>query len=109
MAIDRRKGVERRSVKRHEVTIDIEWEGTRGREKGVLGDISEKGCFVLCSGNVEDGEAVNIFVPISDGMKIQFTGEVVNHVVEIGFGLQFIGLNPAQQELLQRILESAQE
>lgn len=107
MVKDRRKGVERRSVKRHEVALDVDWEGAQGRESGVLGDISEKGCFVLGSGNVEDGETVNIFVPISDGMKIQFTGEVVNHVVEIGFGLKFVGLNEAQKELLQRILESA--
>ncbi|HUF04131.1 MAG TPA: PilZ domain-containing protein [Aridibacter sp.] len=109
MTKDRRKGDERRSVKRHDVAIDIEWEGSGERESGVLGDISEKGCFVLGSGNVDDGETVNIFVPISDGMKIQFTGEVVNHVVEIGFGLRFVGLNAAQQELLQRILETARE
>lgn len=107
MTKDRRKGTERRSVSRHDVSIEVVWEGTKGRETGVLGDISEKGCFVLGSGNVEDGETVNLFVPISDGMRIQFTGEVVNHVIEIGFGLRFVGLNPAQQELLQRILESA--
>ncbi|REJ78301.1 MAG: PilZ domain-containing protein [Acidobacteria bacterium] len=109
MTKDRRKGTERRSVKRHDVTIDIEWEGVGRREEGVLGDISEKGCFVLGSGNVANGEVVNIFVPISDGMKIQFTGEVVNHVVEIGFGMRFTGLNSAQKELLHRILEEAQK
>lgn len=107
MAKDRRKGTERREVPRHEVSIEIEWEGSRGREDGILGDISSKGCFVLGSGNVDDGELVNLFVPISEGMRIQFTGEVVNHVLEIGFGLKFVGLNAAQKELLERILGSA--
>ena len=109
MSKDRRTGEERRSVPRHDVTIEIEWETSSGREPGVLGDISEKGCFVLSSGNVKNGESVDIFVPIADGMKIQFTGEIVNHVVEIGFGLKFTGLNEAQKELLQRILQSARD
>lgn len=107
MSKDRRKGSERRSVKRFELSLEIEWEASRGRESGVLGDISENGCFVLGSGDVEDGETVNIYVPISDGMKIQFTGTVINHVVEIGFGMSFVGLNSAQEELIQRFIDAS--
>lgn len=108
MIRDRRKGGERRSVIRHEVAIDIEWEGSKGRETGVLGDISEVGCFVLGSGEVEDGDVVRLFVPISDGMKVEFPGEVVNHVIEIGFGMKFLGLNSAQEDVVRGLIAAAE-
>lgn len=107
MVIDRRKGVERRSVRRHDVTIDITWDGKSGEEKGVLADISERGCFVLGSGDVEDGDVISIYVPMPNGLRVQFSGEIVNHVLEIGFGLRFLGLNSAQEELLQQLIDSA--
>jgi hypothetical protein len=64
------------------------------------------GCFVLCSGEVEDGETLKLFIPIADGMKIQFWAEVVNHVLEIGFGVRFIELNESQREFIEKIIES---
>lgn len=59
------------------------------------------GCFVLCSGEVEDGETIKIFFPLSDGRKIQLLGEVVNHVFEIGYAIRFIELSEAQEEFLE--------
>ena len=109
MVRDRRKGVERRTAVRRDVTIDIEWQGRAGTEKGVLADVSEVGCFVLGSGNVDDGDVVELFVPVSDGIKVQFSGEVVNHVLDIGFGIKFVGLNSAQQEFLNKVIASATE
>ena len=109
MIRDRRKGIERRTAVRRDVTIDIEWQGRSGTEKGVLADVSEKGCFVLGSGNVEDGDMVEIFVPVSDEVKVQFSGEVINHVLDIGFGMKFVGINSAQQDLLHKIIASSSE
>jgi hypothetical protein len=106
MTSDRRKREERREAMRYEVALDIEWEGRNGRENGVLGDLSNMGCFVLGSGDVEDGDEVKIYIPVSDGMRIEFSGEVVNHVLEIGFGMKFVGLNSAQEELITRMIES---
>ena len=106
MIKDRRKGEERRSNRRFAVSIEVEWEGMIGRQQGTLSDISMQGCFVLCSGEVENGETVKIFIPIGDGMKVQFWGEVVNHVFEIGFGLRFIELNKAQKDFLTKLIGS---
>ena len=71
-----------------------------GREYGTLSDVSLDGCFVLGSGDVTDGEQIEIFVPLADGMKVQFDGKVANHVFEIGFGIKFDPLSAAQRELL---------
>ena len=104
--IDRRSGTDRRNVERYGVQIEVEWEGLIGRKPGTISDISATGCFVLCSGEVDDGETVKIFLPISDGMKVQFWGEVVNHVIEIGFGARFIELSPAQKDFLDQFIAS---
>lgn len=104
MVKDRRNGEERRSVKRYVVNIDVEWEGVVGRQQGTISDISELGCFVLCSGEVENGETVKLFIPLADGMKVQFWGMVVNHVFEIGFGVRFTEVNDAQEDILNKIV-----
>ena len=102
MAItERRAGSDRRAVERFNVNIEVEWEGLIGRKPGTISDISPLGCFVLSSGEVEDGENVKIFLPLTDGRKIQFWGEVSNHVFEIGFAVKFIELSDAQREFLE--------
>lgn len=106
MIKDRRSNIDRRGVKRFSVSIDIEWEGLIGRQQGTINDISSLGCFVLCSGEVENGETIKLFIPIADGMKIQFWAEVVNHVLEIGFGARFIELNRAQRDLIEKFIDS---
>ncbi len=68
---DRRSGTDRRSQKRYSVRIETEWEGSVGRKSGTISDINTQGCFVLCSGDVQDGENVKIFFPLTDGRKIQ--------------------------------------
>lgn len=105
MAIpDRRSGTERRKVERFTVSIDIEWSGADGKKNGTISDISVEGCFVLSSGEVTDGETVRIFLPLAGGMKVQFDGEVVNHVFEIGFAAQFINLSAPQKDFLDKFI-----
>ena len=104
--IDRRIGNERRIEPRYSVNIDIEWEDDGGRKKGTINDISREGCFVLCSGEVEDGDKIRIFFPLSDGMKVQFLSEVVNHTYEIGFGVRFVQLGAAQKSFLSEFIDS---
>ncbi|MBK8811117.1 MAG: PilZ domain-containing protein [Acidobacteria bacterium] len=102
--IDRRAGDDRRKFPRYSVNIEVEWEVAAGRKNGTLSDLSLEGCFVLCSGEVENGDRVRVFLPVSDGMKVQFAGEVVNHFYEIGFAVRFIDLGPAQKNFLENYL-----
>jgi PilZ domain len=104
--LDRRSGRERRETERYSVNIDVEWEGSVGRKAGTISDISVLGCFVLSSGEVDDTENVKIFLPLTDGMKVQFLGEVINHVFEIGFAVRFIEVSPAQQDFLEKFIDS---
>lgn len=106
---ERRKGKDRRAVERFNVSVDIEWEGLSGKQIGTIGDISVFGCFVLCSGEVEDGDYVNIFFPLSNGKTFEFQGEVTNHVFEIGFGVYFINLSETQKEFLEVYIDTLRE
>lgn len=106
---DRRSGEERRGSNRYPVEIDIEWEAAAGRQPGSMSDVSLDGCFVLSSGDVNDGDTVNIFVPLADGMKVQFDAKVANHVYEIGFGVKFATLSAAQRDLLVKIVRQTEK
>jgi len=104
--IDRRAGSDRRTAPRYSVNISVEWQSSVGRKKGTVNEISREGCFVLCSGEVEDGERVLVFFPLSDGIKVQFNCEVVNHTYEIGFGVRFLELSAAQRDFLTKLIDS---
>ena len=103
--IDRRKSDDRRKSKRYPVNLDVEWENHYGRRPGTLSDISEEGCFILSEVDVSDGELVKIFIPLTDGMKVEFLGQVANYVYEIGFAVHFISLTGAQEEFLENFIE----
>jgi hypothetical protein len=107
--IDRRAGRDRRKSGRYKVSIEVEWEGLAGRKKGTINDISVNGCFILCSGEVEDAERVKLFFPLTNGDSIQLWGEVVNHVVEIGFAMRFVDLTEAQQDFLENFVDTLRE
>lgn len=84
----------------------MEWQVGEKRSIGSISDVSLDGCFVLCSGEVSDGDAVRLFIPLADGMKVEFNGRVANHVVEIGFGLKFDQLSAAQRDVLASIVRT---
>lgn len=104
---DRRSGEERRTTNRYPVDVAVEWGSAIGRQPGTLSDLSFDGCFVLSNGDVEDGDNVKVFIPLGEGMKVQFDGRVVNHVFEIGFGVKFVPLSQAQKEILTKLVKES--
>ena len=103
--LDRRQSSERRSKRRYSVNLDVEWENHYGRRAGTLSDISEEGCFILTEVDVSDGELVKVFIPLSDGMKVEFLGQVANFVYEIGFAVHFMSMTDAQREFISNFVE----
>lgn len=97
---DRRSGDDRRRADRLSVTVDIEWEMAGVKRRGTLGDLNEFGCFVLTSGVVTDGQSVRVLLPLSDGTSAPLEGEIANNVFEIGFGVRFEPLTPAQKDFV---------
>lgn len=104
---DRRSGAERRGMNRYPIEVEVEWRGSIGRSAGSISDVSLDGCFVLGSGDVDDGEDVKLYIPLADGMKVEFGARVTNHVHEIGFGVKFDQLSAAQREFLIKIVRDS--
>ena len=104
VVIDRRKGSDRRKHRRHAVRIDVDWENPMGRRTARISDVSIDGCFVLSSGDIDDGQIVKVFFPLSNGKKALFWGKIVNHVFDVGFGLRFVAVTDVQQVLLKKLL-----
>jgi len=48
---------------------------------------------------------VKVYIPLTDGMKVEFLGQVANFVYEIGFAVNFISLSEAQKEFLSNFVE----
>lgn len=107
---DRRSGRERRATERASVVVDTEWAGASGeRQPGTISDISRHGCYVLCAGEVEDGESVKIFLPLADGMRVEFSGEVANHFPEIGFAARFTDVSIAHKDFLEKFIQEVRK
>jgi hypothetical protein len=105
-ALDRRTGKDRRQHKRHAVRIDVEWENPVAKRNARVADVSLAGCFLLSGGEVDDGQIVKVFFPLSNGKRVLFWGKIVNHVFEVGFAVKFIGLTDVQDSLLKRMIQN---
>jgi hypothetical protein len=109
MLIDRRSGRDRRSVERFSVNINAEWKVSGARNKGTINDISTRGCFVACSGEIENGTGISLFLILKNGVRLPFSGEVVNNVFEIGFGVKFVDLKEEQKSFLAKLISTLQK
>ena len=89
--------------------LDLEYEDRKGRHSGTLSDISPEGCFILGKGETQDGDEVRVYLPLSEGMTVQFEGVIANHVLEIGFALDFSEMTEAQAEFLESFIELRKE
>lgn len=64
---------------------------------------------MLCSGEVDRGDTVKLFLPIGEGMKVQVLGEVRDKALEIGFSVRFIETTQAQRDLILGLMEKYSE
>ena len=107
--IDRRTGMDRRRHARHTVRIDVEWENPMGKRPARISDVSLAGCFLLSAGEVDDGQIVKVFFPLSNGNRALFWGKIVNHVFEVGFAVKFVGLTDVQDSLIKRMVHNLEK
>lgn len=98
---------ERRSGRRFESEIEVDWETAAGRREGVVSDISADGCFVLSSGAVTNGEPVRVLVAVEGYADVELAGVVVNNTPEIGFAVRFMGLSDAHREFIARLVSQS--
>ena len=96
---------DRRNEARYVARIKIDWEGIVGRQSGMISDISETGCFVLCSGTVENGEKVSLYFPTVGQETFELLGEVVSHYDEIGYAIHFVEMDEIESLFLRHLIK----
>lgn len=86
-------GRERRRAPRIKVNLPVRWEGVLERQEGAVTSLSSSGCFVLTGGKVEPRELIRLEMALEDKALILLWAEVVDAAYEIGFAVQFIGVD----------------
>ncbi len=99
--------MERRRAPRARVNLDVSWQAGNEARKGTISDISVSGCFVLCSGDVNDGNPVEVEFHLARAKAIALRGEVVNHHEEIGFAMRFTEIGRKESSFLKKLVERA--
>jgi hypothetical protein len=102
----RRTKNDRRTDIRYAAQIKIEWEGLAGKQSGMISDISETGCFVLCSGAAKDGEKVKLYFPVGHNQTFELLGEIISHDYEIGYALRFIEIEEIERLFLEHLINN---
>jgi hypothetical protein len=98
---------ERRHAERFRVNLEVQWEGSDGRRKGTISEISTIGCFILTSPEVVATEPIKIGIQLPRGESMTLPGEAVYTMEEIGFAIRFTDLSTVEKHFLQRLSDSA--
>ncbi|MBV9209309.1 MAG: PilZ domain-containing protein [Acidobacteria bacterium] len=99
--------MERRAAPRVRINLEVSWQMGDKLRQGTISDISVSGCFILCSGDVTDGNAVSIELRPARAKPVALRGEVVNHHDEIGFAMRFTQVGKKESAFLKRLIERA--
>lgn len=100
--------MERRAAPRVRVNLEVSWQAGDVPRQGMISDISVSGCFILCSGDVADGNPISVELRPARAKTITLRGEVVNHHDEIGFAMRFTGVGKKESTFLQKLIDRAQ-
>lgn len=90
----------KRRAPRVSIHLDVAWEGVFGKQKGTISDISVLGCYILCSGEVIDGEIAKVIPLRLPDRNVVLKGEVRHHQHDMGFGMEFTTLNDDEVQFL---------
>jgi hypothetical protein len=100
---------ERRRDERISLVLDVRWEGLSGRYAARISDISLSGCYVESLGLATVGETIRFEIQLPTGRWMPLRGEVVYHLPNLGFGVQFTGLSIMERNLLAHVIEYARD
>ena len=96
---------ERRRNPRVKVNLPARWEGVSTRQEANVTDLSNKGCFVLTGGKVEQKELIRLEIKLPDEDPLYFWAEVVDAAFEIGFAVKFTSMDKPDQTRLRQFIE----
>ena len=102
--------MEQRRERRVQVQYPISFEGNQGVGKGKLFNISSGGCGIESGATVQVGTTVTLRVYVPTHKEpIQIGRARVTWSAGQDFGVEFVDMDPKEQERLQQLLIDLQE
>ncbi len=99
--------MEKRKAPRHPVQCFISFSGDHIGGEGLVVDVSGHGCSVESDKNAKEGTYLTLHVSLPDAasaLKVDLA--VVRWAKEKAFGLEFICMQPEEQERLRRFVST---
>ena len=102
--------MEQRRERRVQVQYPISFEGNQGVGKGKLFNISLGGCGIESGGTVQVGTTVTLRVYVPTHKEpIQISRAGVTWAAGQDFGVEFMDMDPKEQERLHKLLADLQD
>ena len=84
------------------------WMTDTGEVAVSLSDLSEGGCFVEHTGEMQPGEQLPLWIRLPHHDQVLVAGEVLSSDSGLGWAVRFINLEDDQRLILRRVVESLQ-
>lgn len=98
---------DKRGMSRVEVSLDARWEGVLAQCAGTIVDLSKSGCFILTSDLAAHDELIRLEIELPAGRSVYLWGEIVYKITEMGFGVRFTNVGPADAAMLDLLIDYA--
>jgi len=99
---------ERRRYERVECSIAARWQGLSGTGNARITDLGAGGCFLESVTTASFAEYVSLDLNIDNEVWFSLRGEVIYSLPAVGFGLRFVNLTRAEQELVRQLIDEHQ-
>jgi|SRR5581483_4938670 len=99
---------ERRINDRVECNIEARWQGLSGNSNAMITDLGLGGCFIESNTRASFADYVSLDINLDNEIWFSLRGEVIYSLPSVGFGLRFLNLTQAEQELVKEVISDHQ-
>ena len=97
---------ERREEERKNVSLEVRWEGSAGKQSARVSDLSLGGCYLDTLAQAEVGEVLGLEIKLPGGGWLPLRGTVAYVMPGLGFSVCFTFLTDDEQDRLSEIINS---
>ena len=107
---------ERRRAKRVSTNLTVRWNTSGLSEESKITDLSTEGCFILTAEQmpvnklsrvtqVRERDAIHLELHLRPNEGLKLNGEVVYKVDRLGFGVSFLEVGAADEQILRAFID----
>ena len=86
---------------------EVELEFASGRRSARISDISTGGCYIDTIAQAPIGEKIKLHISGPDGDSMEFDGKVAYLLEGFGFGVEFLDVDDARRDFLNKLIKAS--